>query len=556
MNLEWLNKHKYEIAAFLLFVLAWGLRANIDGLPLTYPGNIKAADPMYHTLAADIIVESGKYGNLAPYLAQGQTNLVDPSPPLNYLATAAIANVSGLPVWVVMYLLVTLFEAFGVIILFLLCRKIFDSEQVGLLAAALYVLPFGLEDWWYGMYIGLWNNVGGFFFFYASLWLAYEYWNKPARWTAFALSLTVAGTWLIHVAELFITAFAFGFVGLKVLFAVKGLGEKAKHLLLLGGIPLLTVILFWPRYQELSGFLTAGSGGTGTFFGWYAPQIASLPFYTSLSNFPWFILGFAGLGLIQICLNWRKYLPLLTGEAYLFCHLFVFPWAMSAYYFFVRQRMALPFIIAPLVAYGVYTLIIKPLRKLRIHEDILLLVIICIVIASAMPSYLAVSKIKYSEALDEGRYAALIWIQENTLPSAEFFFVNGFAQMGNAYAKRVAFDLDTPDFIPVLEQTLNSQGQIILTEFNRVGSVGNTEMGLSALDTGSFFKYDHGTKRSTTQNITTFDYVVVGDVHYAPVEPIRAYNQLLANHLIESYGWTPVYFENSIAILKNPKGDS
>ncbi len=550
MDISWLNKHKYEIAAFLLFVLAWGLRANVDGLPLTHPGNIKAADPMYHTLAADIIVESGRYGNLAPYFAQGYTNMIDPSPPLNYLATAAISKVSGLPVWVVMYLLVTLFEAFGAIILFFLCSKIFDSKQIGLLAAGLYVLPFGLQDWWYGMYIGLWNNVGGFFFFYASLLLAYEYWQKQSRWAVFALSLTVAGAWLIHVAELFITAFAVGFVGLRLLWKVPSVKEKVTHALLLGVVPLLSVILFWPRYQELSSFLTSGSGAESSLFGWYYNVLPTLPFYTSLGQFPWWLLAIAGLGLLQLLVNWRKYLPLLVGETYLFCHLFIFPWFLSAYYFFVRQRMALPFIIAPLVAYGAYHLIVKNISKYtKLREEITVIALIVLVIGLGWSEYQGVTGIKQQEHLTPAKYDAMHWLQENTPEDAELVFVTGYYQMSGSYAKRIGFVFDVPDAIPALQAFVQSNGTVNLT-LPYLGANGDTEMAHNALDEGSFFNYGRGKKRYGPMNVLNFDYAVFADFQIGEQPIIQLYNNRMMGVLVQEHGWKPVYSKNGIYILQ------
>lgn len=550
MNIEWLKKHKYQVAVFLLFLLAWGLRANLDGLPLGYPGTIKAADPMYHSLAAQTIVDDEAYGRLAPYFAQGYPNMIDPSPPLNYLATAAVMKVTGLPPWVVMYLLVTFFEAAGVLILFIICSKMFDSEAIGFIAAGLYVLPFGLQNWWYGMYIGLWNNVGGFFFFYASLLLAYEYWRNPSRWAAFALSLTVAGAWLIHVAELFITAFALGFVGLRLLWKVKPLKEKVVHGLLLGLVPLVSVILFWPRFKELSDFLTAGSGGTGAFIGWYSPQLVSLPFYTSLTTFPWWILIIAGLGLLQLAMNWRKYLPTIISYGYLFGHLFVLPWFLSAYYFFVRQRMALPFLLAPLVAYGLYYFAVRPLaNQTKVQEWVYAVVAICIVMGLAWPQYAELSQIKHQEHLTPESYAPLLWIQQNTPEDSKIIFVTGYYQMSGSYAKRVGFVLDAPALTPQLQEFVQENGKVNLT-FPFVGSNGDTEMASNALDEGSFFTYGRGKKYVGKVNVLDFDYAVFKDFQLGDQPIVQAYNQNMLATLVNEHNWTVVYSANGIRVAK------
>lgn len=550
MNIEWVKAHKYQIAAFVLFLLAWSLRANIDGLPLEYPGTIKAADPMYHALAAQTIVDDEGYGRLAPYFAQGYENMIDPSPPLNYLASASIVKLTGLPSWVVMYLLVTFFEAAGVLVLFWLCSKLFESELIGLVAGGLYLVPFGLQHWWYGMYIGLWNNVGGFFFFYASLLLAYEYWKNPSRWAAFALSLTVAGTWLVHVAELFITAFAVGFVGLRLLWKVRPFKEQVVHAALMGVVPVLSVVLFWPRYQELSDFLTAGSGGTGSFIGWYYPQLAGLPFYTSLSTFPWWLLIIAGLGAIQVLLNWRKYLVVIVSYGYLVSHLFVFPWFLSAYYFFVRQRMSLPFLIAPLVAYSAYHLVVKPLsQQTKLQEWVLAVLVVSIMVGLAWPQYAELSAIKQQEHLTPESYAPLVWIQENTPEDSRLIFVTGYYQMSGSFAKRVGFVLDAPALVPQLQEFIVQNGTVNLT-FPFVGSNGDTEMASSALDEGSFFTYGRGHKYVGKVNVLDFDYAVFKDFQVGDQPIVQAYNQNMIATLVNVYHWTVVYDRDGIRVVK------
>jgi len=561
--IKFAKEHKFELIVLALFIFGWTLRTNVDGLFLTHPGTIKAADPFYHSLAAQVIVDERHYGYLPHYLAQGWENMIDPNPPLNYLTTASLTKVSGIPVWNVMYLMVTFFEAFGIIFLYLLASKIFNSKPIGLLAAALYVIPLGVSEWWYGMYIGLWNNVGGFFFFYASLWLAYEFWRKPSWWLAFRLSLTVSGAWLIHVAELFFIAIPAGIAFAAVTIRswwptkkIKGAWAGAKYALALIPVPIVSAILFWPRYQDLSWFLTAGSGGTGSFFGWYAPKLAELPFYTSLSDFPWWLLLLAGLGLLQAALNWRKYAPLLIGNAYFFVHLFILPWVMSAYYFFVRQRMALPFLIAPLVAYALYQLIVRNVSSLtKVREEVFVGILIVLLIGLAWPGYAALTPMKHSQHITPEKYDALLWLQQNTPRDAEVFFLSGYYQMSDSYAKRVAFDLDFPDFIPVLQEFVENNATIVRTEFPKTGSAGNTMMALNAIDNGTFFSYGRAEKRSPNQNITTFDYIIMADFQVGDQPFVQVYNARMIEHLTEVYGWRLVYNKNGIRIIQRGVSD-
>jgi hypothetical protein len=219
--------------------------------------------------------------------------------------------------------------------------------------------------------------------------------------------------------------------------------------------------------------------------------------------------------------------------------------------------MALPFLITPLVAYALYHYLVKlPSQMTKVHESIFLGVIVVLLVGLAWTQYPDVAQIKNSQHLTPEKYAALLWIQQNTPKDAQLYFLDGYYQMSEAYDKRISYDLDIPDFIQVLQAFASSNGTVLPTQYNRTGSIGNTEMGNNAIDTGSFFTYDHVTKKSSVQNITNFDYVVMADFQIGDQPYVQAFNARMITQLVSEEGWRLVYEQNGIHIVQNPRGGS
>ena len=530
-----LKNHKYELMAVLLFILGWALRFNIDGL-FSYPGNIKAADPMFHTNVAQSIVDSESYGQFLPYMVEGHKDIVNMYPPIDYLATAGLVKLSGAQAWNVMYLLITLFDAFGILLLFILCSRIFQSKKIGLLAAALYVMPMPLANWWYNMSIGIWNNVGGLFFFFAALWLAYEYFIEPKRWKALCLGIIIAATWLVHIAELYIVAFFVAAVGVKILLKVKPLKEKLVHLALVSIIPLVNIVLFWPKYKVWSSFAKFG-------FSWNLAELPKLSFFTTVWDFKIWILLLFLLGAVLLALNFRKYKLLAVSEAYLLTYLMVLPLFLSSYYFFVRQRIALPFVIAPVVALGIYFIISTLGKKIKINSGYLLLAVVLLLLIVPIGQYISLRKDFSYQHLTPEKYSALVWIQDNTPKDAEFLFLTGYYQTSSQYSKRVGFVLDAPKLGGVVEE-FGKTGELPLMNLE---DHGDTVQAMAYEK--SFFNYGLYEERdSAPMNYSEFDYVVLND--FAP--QIKPFNDAVIGYL-ENKSYAEVYKKNSIVILKRPE---
>ncbi|MEM4282385.1 MAG: hypothetical protein QXN89_01715, partial [Candidatus Woesearchaeota archaeon] len=104
-------KLKIEWFVFAFFILAVVFYLGLDKLPLSHPGNIKAADPFYHTLMVDVILETKQWKYYPYYISYGQERAINQQPPLLYMLSAAISSVTNLPSWTVIYFFVCLSAA-------------------------------------------------------------------------------------------------------------------------------------------------------------------------------------------------------------------------------------------------------------------------------------------------------------------------------------------------------------------------------------------------------------------------------------------------------------
>lgn len=537
---NYLKEHKIELIVIALFIIAVFIRVNINGV-FDYPGNIKAADAFYHTIAADKIVDEEAYGNLPYYLAIGYKDMIDPSPPLGYLIVAPIVKISRIPVWNVMYLMICVYEAMAIIILYLITSKIFN-KYIGLIAASLYLFPLALSKWLYPMYIGLWAMMCGFIFFFAGLWLVYEYYQKPERWKIFCLGAIVAAMWLAHIAEVFLLGFFLLMVAIRLLM-IKNIKETIIQAVYFAILPIISFILYLPRFNELRGFTTGMTEGGIIAFNPLS-KLQELPFYTSLRNFPVIILILLIAGAVLVLLNWKKYKKFLVAESYLFFYLFLFPFFFSAFYFFIRQRGISPFIVYPIVAYALYFLVIKNITKyVKLDKLVLIAVIALIAIGFAIPQYINLRKGIEGKHLTREKYDALLWIQKNTLPNEEIFFLTGYYQYSSMYSKRVGFFLDTPKLQEVLQSFYQSNGTDIPLLY-RTEPHGLTEMNNFAYKK-TFFEYGYYELGDQLQNILDFDYVVMQNM----ADVVVSFNQAAGSFLM-SRNYTVVYDRGGVAILK------
>lgn len=581
---DWLGEHRYVLLVFLFFILATVFRANIDGIFLTHPGTVKAADGFYHVHAAQVIVDTEHYGYLPWYIALGEKKMIDPNPPFLYLWTAGITKLSGIPSWDVMYFLVSLLHASLVLVAFIFARRVFKSDAVGVIASASLVLPLIVGRWLYGVYIGLWIMIAGFAFATVSLWLLYRCVYDPSRKNLLLAGIMTGATLLAHLPEA-VLLFPFCAVLLIWLLFKKNIlfAERIKRILIFSTPIIILLLLFLPMFLELTVFGHARGGTFGLFLN---RDYTKGDFYTGLSTFPWWILILSASGLLLGAFTKfsnQKRWPVLIFYAWMFFYLLIFPYLTTVDYYVTRQRMLLPFFVLPLFAYAVVQLAINPFAELLsllkqwntivksiVKYAAVLLTSGIIIYAGYSAVYLPVpptgnsdtdfsnsyavgygySQIKSvytsNQHITSERYEFLQWLEHNTPETAKITYVEGFYQFSSMFSKRIGFFVDIPDLPKYIQTWASSNGTIVPLAM-RMDSHGSTEMA-GWLVRDSLFSYHRlpMINYSIERNLGDFDFVVLNNLGNQNVEQ---FNRAVERELLNK-GYSRIYNNYNFQVLK------
>ena len=108
----------YKYIILFLFIITTILYLNINGLPLTHPGNIKAADPFTHAVLSEQIIDSQQWNYYTGLYGLNREKEVNPQPPLYYTNAAILTIFSNVPAWITIFFLVCISQAFFVIIVY------------------------------------------------------------------------------------------------------------------------------------------------------------------------------------------------------------------------------------------------------------------------------------------------------------------------------------------------------------------------------------------------------------------------------------------------------
>ena len=93
---------KFKICPVILlifFIIAFHYRVNLDGIHPYNPGNVKASDPVFHSLESGHIAEKGVIGFYPPYIAEGKEDILNTVPPLFHIITGSIIALTGIQDW-------------------------------------------------------------------------------------------------------------------------------------------------------------------------------------------------------------------------------------------------------------------------------------------------------------------------------------------------------------------------------------------------------------------------------------------------------------------------
>lgn len=532
-------KIRPEHIALVLVVLAAFFYLRLDGLPLTHPGNIKAADPFYHTMITEVILDSHQWMYYPAWLGLGRTNAVDSQPPLLYMQAAALSSWSGLPSWTTVYFIVGLFAALGIGMAFFLVQRVFN-HHVALLAAFALVLPLRPFAWLYGIYIGLWIQVVSFMAVIGFVWMAVSYWQDRQRWQLWIANCAITIIMLVHPQDL-IAVFP---LWLALAWKAWKNPERVKHILALISISAIAFTVLLPHWIWVWG------GRSGNLaLGWYAPQANA--FGTDYAGglvlpeptfFPWYVLFLGIFGLCLMLPRWKKNLPGLIGVAALLLISYVTPFVLKDPYYLLRMRALFPYVVLPAAAFAVIALL-SMFRLPDLLRWISVFVIGALALTAGYIEYRDLPSQLAGEHLPLERWNAYLWIQDNTPMNATLFMLEGTSQANPTMTKRMTAQVDI--------QELGRKAQIYSTN-QTLDDAWTVEWNAETLrdvnvQRDGVFSFSKYQEWPSAVDINDFDYVYFENLN----EGIAQFNALIAQSLLNQ-SYRAVYQQGSIFILQRP----
>ncbi len=534
-------KIKLEYIPILLFIISCLFYLNINSLPYTNPGNIKAADPFYHVINVEGILDTNQWNYVSPFIALGEEKMLNQQPPLYYLNAAILTTFSNVPAWATMYFIVCISQAFIVLLTYLMAKEAFNKE-IGAIAAAFAVLPMLLDAWLYQVYIGLWIQVAAYMFVMLFFWLFLRYFKKKEDWTLVFMGLSISSIILLHPQDL---GFLF-FPGILLVIEILRNKQWLKKGLILGGLPALAAFSMAERFL----FVWSRMGSSQYVFGlfkphyWYVTRdyLQGLVF-PDIFFLPVVVLVLFAAGILQQAINWKKYKRWLFLNTVYFGIVYLSIFLVKNPHYFQRARSLTPYFVFPTAAYIVYTayLQIKKMLNQKFPDIAFIAIISILVIALSIPGYIQLRNRMSGEILTEGRWEAMEWIHENSPVGAKVLFFGTVSQSENIYAKRITAEFNPNEYNRILQEF---QATNITPRRFRGSWGGVTLRGAGVIESEGLFNYQLFTEPEEEIYLEDFDYVVFFNLN----NDFRNINYFFASRYITELGYIPA-FENTEAII-------
>jgi hypothetical protein len=299
----------------------------------------------------------------------------------------------------------------------------------------------------------------------------------------------------------------------------------------------------------LSRLLAVFTTGRGS-FGWQNQVFNNAPYYVSVMHLGYILLGLGLLGLLFVCINYKRYVFLLGTSIYLFFYLVIFPKFTTAAFDIMRSRFIILFIASLFIAYALYQIITMCTGKLKIPKIYIVLAIVILFIIAGLPGQFALVKQMKFQHLSPEKYSPLLWIQDNTPDDARVFFLDGYQQLSSFYSKRVSGFVEIPELTKHLERFYTENNTLSLDFDMQIGL--RTELGTSALSCKKNFfvlEKDCYDFPGNKHKITDFDYIVISPIS----EQTVPYDKAMAELLVAKFNYTQVYAQYGTMILGREK---
>jgi len=589
------NFLKPEAIVFFMFVIAGLLYINIDKVPLSHPGNLKASDTFAHVLTIESILDTKQWDYYDFYMSLGNERMSNIQPPLYYMNAAVLTTFSKVPPWVTFYFLVSLSQAFFVIAVFLLTRELFN-KTVALIAAALSVLPLPLNVWLYPLYIGIWIQVCAYALILCFFWLFIKYLKTKKPVLLFFMSVCISSITLTHTADiilLFIPSLYIAFTIFIEFLKDKNIKPLITKTALFSIIPLIILIILIPKFV----FVWSSYSGSASYsIGWqnikesfFIPGNATAALvFPHLNLLPLWqvILSVAGIFLLilgyfypyKIDLKMKKKISVIGKKIntpklyYLFLLLYFFVFVYFAEYFITkpyyvgRMRSLQPYLLYPFLAFSIYSilhvlklivfssLITSADKPRKMYKELqkkdnaimtfsaLIVVILILVFNNAIPQYSSiVSQMQY-EHVPLGQWLGYRWIHQNVGVDEKVLFVGVHGQSEGLYSKRINGIFAYTEFTDYIAR-LSSTG-LLETDIKISGWGGSTPR--SNIIEYGFWNFGRIPEPSHDVSLYDFDYLFFMDVN----QQMTQINDALSSLYIDNLSFTRVYDQNGYMILR------
>ncbi|MBI3037319.1 hypothetical protein HYY73_06260 [Candidatus Woesearchaeota archaeon] len=519
-----------------------------------FPTGYSASDSYQHQVRTEAIRQAGQYKYEAPYMVVGLTDVTGFYPPLLYHVSVLLADVSGLPSYDALFIIVWLAISAGAMMAYYLARNL--SRPVALLALPLMLLAATGKP-----FLGM-VTFGQMPFALASLFLVAAGWatTKLGLRQSYALiAIFLSGTIMSHTSETI-----FFLIIISIVIGASLAANTVRHKL--GG---LRKTLSENRNMILGIILAAASTSyfllifIGT---WLKSQPYRFGVETVSASFPaatvflkdfGFMLAAIVAGLAAAAIfaaQRRKELGSIISSPKLFTLLF------SAYMILVglgtyigfgvrsfQARFSWPITLAPLAGFGTYQAVRVVLRATSRKANVVVVAaIITVILSAAVLS--AYYKPNFSQGMTKEHWEAMRWIAGNTPKDASIYVLYSqlYSQTSVLYnTERVNYFFDIKEFVDAINN------------ISRTGKFGRMTKVMFPSDSGiglpyrkgllSFGLHGEDTAMSGTIDICSSDYYLVD---LAMQEQFAQANNYLLQGFLKA-NMTVEYRGNYVAVLKN-----
>jgi hypothetical protein len=423
-----------SFAAFALMVFPFVKSLDSDVIPisLTY-------DNFYHPSMAKAVHDTQQHRVYAPYRVLGIKDALLADPPLPYSIPATVSMVTGIPVYNMFAILVSLFQIFMCLGVYAIARKYFNPV-LAVFALAIALIP-ATYSWLFQYIIGFSTSLEAFAFVPLILFLTLYLYDKKSVLASVLIGAALAVQMMIHGP----IECAYVYIFISAAMGVMWWRTKDKLLLkswiwmscsaaVLGGYQFLLLNLLRLSGENISGTLLAGN---------------PIPSYFPNPELGWVLAGLAIIGGIVLLLRvLQKKSPAAQTTVLLFIIMMI---GISLSYVIgvdgsrtMRQYYnAYPFLVL-IPAAGIYA--VSRLIKPRLSDGAMRLfdigVVIAILYLSFSPTYAELNGVSAGGMATPQRWQVLQWVKQNTPAESRVFYLYGFDHEFEMLAERISLKGD------------------------------------------------------------------------------------------------------------------